>query len=68
MGAVPLLDILTRTLHLTTLHTYMDHRDDSRALRAAAADATTVTALTPPSRTPTTPRLRGPTVTSTTRR
>ena len=31
MGAAPLLVSLTRTLHHTALHTYTDHRDDSRA-------------------------------------
>ena len=35
MGPAPLLGSLPRTLHLTALYTYTDHRDASRALREA---------------------------------
>ena len=35
MGPAPLLGSLPRALHITALHTYTDHRDDSRARREA---------------------------------
>ena len=34
-GPAPMLGNLTRALHITALHTYTDHRDDSRARREA---------------------------------